>query len=61
MFITIHLRVGTSLFVDSYLSKVYVSPFYEPEYLQEMDDRSNLLFCACHGGSNRPFQQYTSH
>lgn len=49
MSITIHLRVGAYVFVDSYLSKVYVSPFYEPEYVQEMDDRPNLLFRACHG------------
>jgi hypothetical protein len=49
MSITIHLRVGASFFVDSYLSKVYFSPSYKPEYIQEMDDRPNLLFRARHG------------
>ena len=35
--------------VDSYVSKVPVSPSYKPEYIQRMDDWPNLLFRARHG------------
>jgi hypothetical protein len=35
--------------IYSYTSKVPVSPSYEPEYFQGMDDWAHLLFCTCNG------------